>query len=79
MFRCALTGRMSKPGEKSFRLTVSTRPRVYVETRLNEETRKKEEVEVGSGFEIVKEIVVSEEGLSRWSEMTEEHKARFAE
>ncbi len=77
MFRCMLTGQLSKPGEKQFRLVVETRPATYHEWRMNEETRRKEHVEVGTGFETVKELLVCEDALQVWETMTEEHRQRF--
>lgn len=77
MFKCQITGRLSKPGEKLVRLVVKTRPATYTEWRVNEELRKREYVQVGSGVETVKELLVSQEGKEQWATMTEEHRARF--
>ena len=77
MFKCEILGTLSQPGEKMQKLVIQTRSKRYMEWVFNEEARKSEFVEVGEGFETVKELRVSEAGLSRWSEMTPEHKARF--
>ncbi len=66
MFRCAVTGKMSKPGEKTNKLVLETRDRVYYGFVLNEETDFMEEVEVGRGFEIVKEVDATDEGVRVW-------------
>jgi hypothetical protein len=63
MFKCALTGKLTKPGEKAFSVVVEKRDRIY----LNEEGE-----EVSRGWEIVKEIRVSEEGYNKWIKMNEE-------
>lgn len=69
MFRCQVTGRLSKPGEKQNRIVVETRDRVYTRKVFNETTRQYETVEIGRGWEIVKEIVATDEGLQVWNEM----------
>lgn len=77
MFRCEITGENSKPGEKLTRLVIETRNKVYRAMVLNEELRRYEEVEVGSGYETVKELLVTEEGLNRWNAMSEEQRNLF--
>lgn len=52
MFRCELTGKLTKPGEKMKKIVVQTRERVYLD---------EDGLETGRGTEIVKEISVSEE------------------
>ena len=66
MFICEITKKLSKSGEKSLRLTVEIRKRDYLQMVLNEETRTKEKVLIGSGFEIVKELTVSQAGYDAW-------------
>ena len=68
MYRCAITKRMSRSGEKLNRLVVETRPKAYFGWVYNEEFDKWDWVQVGSGFETVKEINVSEAGLKIWNE-----------
>lgn len=77
MFICEITGKTSKPGEKLQRLVVKTRNKVYTAMVLNEDTRRYERVEVGTGFETVKELKVSEEGLTRWSGMSDDQRALY--
>jgi hypothetical protein len=66
MFKCAILGCMSKPGEKSNKLVLETREKVYFGPVLNEETGYYEEVEIGRGFEIVKEVNATDEGVRLW-------------
>lgn len=56
--------------EKPTRLVVETRPRIYTKRFFNEETREIEVQEVGRGWEVVREINVSEEGLRLWNSWT---------
>lgn len=78
MFRCQITGVVSKPGEKPHRVVAQKRDRVYKGFVKNEETLKWEEVVVGHGWEIVKEIVLSNEGLQLWESWSPETQAIFA-
>lgn len=57
MFICQVSGRVSKPGEKSFKVVVETRPKVYFEKDKKTGALKK----VGEGTEIVKEVTVCED------------------
>lgn len=66
MFRCEVTNKLSAPGEKINRIVVKKRPREYFEMRLNEETERYEEVRVGIGWEIEKEIIATDEGVRVW-------------
>lgn len=66
MFKCEVTGKFSQPGDKINRIVVKKRPRVYHEMRLNEETERYEQVEVGRGWEIEKEIIATDEGVRVW-------------
>lgn len=69
MFKCSITGKTTRPGEKMHRVVIETRPRVY--TEWIREEGEWIELEVGRGFEIVKEIQVSDEGLSIYNEMVD--------
>ncbi len=71
MFICQVTGKISKPGEKLNRLPVVKRDKVYFKKIKNEETGKWDDVEVGRGWEIVREITVSDEGVTVWNNMSE--------
>ena len=66
MYYCVITEKMSQPGEKLNKVVVATRPRSYTKFVKNEETRKWEEVYAADGWEVVKEISVSDEGLAVW-------------
>jgi hypothetical protein len=63
--------------EKLNRIVVETRERVYTRWVKNEETNKYEEVESGRGWEIVREINASAEGLALWESWTPEERAVF--
>lgn len=55
MFRDEITNKVSKSGEKSHKLIIKTRPKIYFE----KDKKTGETVKVGEGFEIVKELTVS--------------------
>lgn len=61
MFRCELTGKNTKSGEKMKKIVLETRERVYYD---------KDDYEIGRGREIVKEISVCE---SAYREYLKEH------
>lgn len=73
MFRCQVTGKMSKPLEKLQKITVQTRPMEYRQWDY-----EAEEAWFTQGFEIVKEINASEEGLKLWNSWTPEQQAEWA-
>ena len=79
MFYCEITGLLSKSGEKPTKLTVERRDRVYTRRVKNEETREWETIEVGSGWEIVKEMNGQADGVKEWASMTAEQKAEFVD
>lgn len=74
MFICEITGRVTKSGEKMSRIPIVKRSKAYFKKLKNEDTGKWGEVEVGRGWEIVKEISVSEEGLATWQAMSDQQK-----
>jgi hypothetical protein len=63
--------------EKLNRIVVETRERLYTKWVKNEETNKYEEVEAGRGWEIVREISASAEGLALWESWTPEERTIF--
>lgn len=77
MFICQVVGKVTEPGEKINKIVVATRDRIYKEKVFNEELRKYEEVVVGHGTEIVREISASDEGLQVWNEMSEADRAKY--
>lgn len=77
MYTCKVTGKVSKRGEPLNKIVVETRSRVYFVKVRNEETNKLEDVEVGRGSEIVREINASEDGLRQWALMSSEQRSRF--
>lgn len=72
MFQCQVTGRMSEAGQKCNKIVVSKRDRVYGTKVRNEETGRWEDVELGRGWEIVREISATDKGLQVWEKMDEE-------
>jgi hypothetical protein len=63
--------------EKLNKIVVATRERIYTKWVRNEETNKWEEVECGRGWEIVREINASAEGVELWNSWTPEERAAF--
>lgn len=70
MFKCQILGKTTRPGEKMNRVVIETREKVY--TEWFREEGEWIELEVGRGFEIVKEIQVSDEGLCVYNKMVED-------
>jgi len=64
-----ITGKTSKRGEKLNRIVVETRDRVY--TEMVWEDDQQVEIEVARGWEIVKEINASDEGLKIYNQSVE--------
>ena len=77
MFICQITQKMSKPCEKLNRIVVQKRAKIYTEFVRNEETNQVEEQVVGEGFETVKEVAASEEGLRLWNAWSEDERRVF--
>lgn len=69
MYYCQITGKMSRPGEKMNRIVVATRDKIY--TQKVWEEGELVEIEVGRGYETVKEIVATDEGLKLYNQMVE--------
>jgi hypothetical protein len=65
MFQCGITKKRSKLGEKPYKIVVEKRERVY-KRKFRDEDGNVEEVIVGRGWEIVKEILASKEGYDLW-------------
>ncbi len=65
--------------EKLNKIVVQTRERIYTKRVKNEETNKWEEVEVARGWEIVREINASEEGLALWNSWSDDERAAFVD
>jgi hypothetical protein len=73
-----ITGQPSKKGEPLNRIVVEKRPKVYFEHYFNEDTREWEQIEIGRGWEIVKEVEASADGLAAWNALTPEEQEKFA-
>lgn len=70
MFKCQVTGKTSKRGEKCNKIVVKTRDRVY--TEMVWEDDQQVEIEVARGWEIVKEINATDEGVRLYEQMVED-------
>jgi hypothetical protein len=69
MFKCAITGKFSQPGEKVNRIVTKTRAKEYYESRYNEDADRYENVMVGRGWEIVEEVFATDEGFRVWNKL----------
>ncbi len=78
MFVCQITGAASAPGDKCHKVVIAKRARTYYEDYFNEETREWEQIEVGRGWEIVKEVNATEDGVSAWNSLSDADRERFA-
>jgi hypothetical protein len=70
MYRCQVTNKISKPGEKLNKIIVSTREKIY--TQKIWEDDELVEIEIGRGWEIVKEINATDEGVRVYNRMVED-------
>ena len=61
---------MSRPGDKCNKIVVERREKTYTKFFRNEDTGKWEEHEVGRGWEIVKEISATDEGVKIWNNLS---------
>jgi len=75
MFICQISGRLSKPGEKVYKICVEKRKKLYTSRVLNEDSGQVEEVEVSHGWEIVREVNATYEGFCEWNNMSEAQRA----
>ncbi len=77
MYRCQITGELSKLGDKLNKIVVGTRERVYTRWVRNEETNKWEEVFVSRGWEITRELNATDEGVKLWESYTSDERVAF--
>lgn len=77
MYICQVTGKKSKLGEKLNKIVVRTRERTYTRWVRDEETKKWIEIDAGKGWEIVRELNASEEGVQLWNSWNENERALF--
>jgi hypothetical protein len=73
MYKCQVTGKFSKEGEKLNKVVVATRTVEYKHW-----DREAEEEWFSHGSEIVKEINASDEGARLWESWTPDQQAAFA-
>jgi hypothetical protein len=64
-----LTKKQSKLGEKINKVVTTRRDKVYTEKHFDHESNKYIDVEIGRGWEIVKELSLTGEGLRLWEQM----------
>lgn len=69
MYKCEVTNRTSRPGEKLNRIAIVTRSKQY--KHFDRET---EEEWFSHGFETVKEINANEEGAQLWNSWNDEQR-----
>jgi hypothetical protein len=62
MFKCAITGKTSKAREPMTKVVTATRPKTYLNHKMDPDTLEWEEVH-STGYETVSEIPVSAEGM----------------
>lgn len=60
MFKCQISGRISQPRERAFKIITKTRNKTYTLTRFNSVEKTEFQVE-SQGSEIVQELMVCEE------------------
>lgn len=65
MFRCFITKKLSKSGEKPIKVVIERRERIYTRKFRDEDGELVEEM-VGRGWEIVKEVMMTKEGYDRY-------------
>ncbi len=68
MYRCAVSGKVSQPGEPAYKVVTKTRNKVYFQNQLDKNGKpvldaegKNVKYRAGEGREIVQEIVVCKE------------------
>lgn len=69
MFICAVTRKVSSPGEAQNKIVVKSRQKVYKNWDNDQE-----EYWESFGTEIVKEVAVSEEGLAIWKALKDDER-----
>lgn len=77
MFKCQVTGKVSRSGEKALKLVIKSRSKVYYGPAKDEEgntildgiTGEVVLNKIGEGKEIVKELTVTQEGYDQYMGM----------
>ena len=70
MFICAITGKVSKLGEKCNKIVIATREKTYKQFVWEDDVQI--EIDVARGFEIVKEVNATAEGVEVWNRAVED-------
>ena len=78
-YKCQITGKLSRVGEKLNKIVVETRPKNYTKWVRDEESRipKWTEVPCSSGFETVRELNATQFGVEQWESWDAEERAMF--
>lgn len=76
-FICALTQKPQKSGVKPHQVVVQTRVKQYEQDVYNEETDDWDRRVVSTGWETVKQLNFSTEGLNIWDNMSDEDRSMF--
>lgn len=77
MYRCEITGKVSEPHDPLNKVIAIKREKVYTKWVRDEETNRWNEVEAGKGWEIVRELSLSAEGVLIWESWSEEDRRLF--
>lgn len=62
MFKCPIAKKNTRPGDKMVQVITETRDKVYTRRVRDDETGKLNTIVIGRGWEIVKQLGLSEEG-----------------
>jgi hypothetical protein len=71
MFRCQITGRLTRPGDKCNKIVVLRRAKSYWKWIKNEDGDFVN-TEISRGYETMKEVNASAEGLRLWNQQRKE-------
>ena len=74
MFYDEVLGRMSRAGAKMVKVVAEKRKKTYFRKTRNIETGEVEDVVIGKGWEVVRELKTSEEGEKIWKAIHPEAK-----
>jgi hypothetical protein len=76
-YRCEITGKISKAHAPLHKVIAITREKVYTKMVKNEETREWHSVECSHGYEPVRELSLSLEGLEIWNNWKPSQREEF--
>lgn len=78
-YRCQITNKLSRVGEKLNKIVIETRPKSYTKMVRDEESRipKWTEVPCSVGFETVRELNATQAGVELWESWDVDERAMF--